>query len=275
MKKRWKIFWIVCGGIAAAGILLCVMGLAAGAVTQIAGFIHSRGGTEPYIDPEYEPDMENREDVTAFTGISSMEIDVTDIGVDVRTYDGEEILVDIGSLRSDLRDQVEISQQNGELEIVLDRDQKIWDTNENGTIYVSVPGSLRFDEVTGDLGTGLLEMSGIQTGTLSLDVGVGTAEVNDFTADNLEVNCGVGSVVLNGETAVRAKICCSVGEVTYTAAGAKEDYDYILSCGLGEVLVDSEVYSDLGEENIRVDRAGNRVIEAECSIGSIVIRFEE
>ena len=54
--------------------------------------------------------------------------------------------------------------------------------------------------------------------------------------------------------------------------GTKSDYNYNLECGVGEIILGDETYSGLGGEK-RVQNGGNKLIEAECSVGRIQIAF--
>lgn len=300
MKKRWKIFWIVCAVLTAAGIILAAAGTALGGLTMLRSendetFVESvldslgiRGRTtvtyqsDPDDLPElsedggskdygYVPDTPDGELVTAYDGISELNLDLGGLGVCIIPYDGDQIIVDISRLRADLRDDVNIEQNGGELE--LKAATRKWNTNGGSIAYISVPRGILFESIAADVKAGLLEMADIEVNELSVKVGAGQIVAESVSAESLEADCGAGQITFSGDITLGADINCDVGEVFFTTPGTVDDYDYELSCSLGEITLGERAYSGFSNK-VNIDNESGRLIKAECDMGSIKIMFE-
>lgn len=302
MKKGWKIFWIVCAALACAGILLAAAGAALGglqllrhpediSVTVMPGWLEriveeaedgaggeardvagalTDGGAsdESYIPPEADGDR-----VFAYDGVRELSLDVGGVGVLVLPWDGDEILVDLSEARSDIRENLEVSQEEGKLRVESRGGGHHLHTNDTGMLYISVPRGAYYDSVSADVGMGFLEVREIAASELSLEVGAGQIVAEDITAVSVEADCGAGQIIFSGDVETEADINCDIGEVLYTAAGTAEDYDYELSCSVGELVLDGEAYSAL-ENEVVIENGSERSISAECRMGRIEIMFE-
>lgn len=300
MRKGWKIFWIVCAVLAAVGLFSAVAGTALGGLTilrtgnqaerlvswldrlGIDGKTEFSGSVE---DPKDLPDIIEEEinggaysvgdadgvTVIDYEGVDRISLDADGIGISVKPYDGECVRVDTSRLREDLQGEIQISQDGGELDVELKRQN--WGTEDSGMLYINVPQGSRFREISAEVGAGLLEMEGIETEEMSLDVGAGQISAGSFYAEKLEADCGAGQIVLDGETVSEAKLSCDLGEIRYTAAGQMETYDYEVSCSAGEIVIGSESYSGINNK-IDIDNGSGSRIEADCKMGRIEISFQ-
>ncbi|MCC2255132.1 DUF4097 domain-containing protein [Ruminococcus sp. CLA-AA-H200] len=300
MRKGWKIFWIVCAVLAAVGLFSAVAGTALGGLTilrtgnqaerlvswldrlGIDGKTEFSGSVE---DPKDLPDIIEEEinggaysvgdadgvTVIDYEGVDRISLDADGIGISVKPYDGEYVRVDTSRLREDLQGEIQISQDGGELDVELKRQN--WGTEDSGMLYINVPQGSRFREISAEVGAGLLEMEGIETEEMSLDVGAGQISAGSFYAEKLEADCGAGQIVLDGETVSEAKLSCDLGEIRYTAAGQMETYDYEVSCSAGEIVIGSESYSGINNK-IDIDNGSGSRIEADCKMGRIEISFQ-
>ncbi len=298
MKKGWKIFWIICAVLAAVGIFLAVAGTALGGLVMLRddrgeGILRSwldrfgirqevtvmseieevTDGSLVYAEPDGK-------DVTSYAGIDELEIELTGMGVRVMpydesggtAYDGENIIVDISGCREDLKDRISVSQDGAELRVEMEH--RGWlGTQNSGIIYISVPRGKYFEKISADAKAGLIELTEIEAGELSAKTGAGQIIASSFSVNRLDADCGVGQITLEGEVADRAKINCNVGEVLCTLSGTADAYDYEVKCSVGELLIDGESYSGIGNK-MKIDNGSGRRIEAECNMGTVEIMFE-
>ena len=295
MKKRWKIFWIVCAILAVAGILLSVAGVAMGGLTLLRSTrdeeivqsvldrlgIGIRGEVTNTADVVEIPDDTVNENhvsgepdgdrITAYEGVGELSFDLGGLGVVAVPYEGSEILVDTSELHPDLRSAVDIVQDGNELELTAKN--RRWNTNDGSMIYISIPQGTYFDSVSANVGAGLLEMNGISAGEISMNVGAGQIIAEDITAEDVEAYCSAGQIVMSGEVMRETDIECSLGEVLFTAAGTQDMYDYELACGMGELVVGDRTYSGLSNA-FSVDNGSGRMITADCAMGRIEISYE-
>ena len=185
MKKGWKVFWIVCAVMAAAGIAMTVTGIALGGLAMLsnadeAGPVHDwlqRTGRRV----ETENTVPDGEMITAYEGIDEISLDLSNLGIVVTPSDSEAVIVDTSQLRSDIREDVVISQNGGELEMETDGHSGFhWNADDPGMLYISIPRGAYYNSFSADVGAGLLEMEGVSAGEISLEVGAGQIIAEGF-----------------------------------------------------------------------------------------------
>lgn len=297
MKRRWKIFWIVCAVLAAAGLILTAAGIILGAPVsgsegerRLAAWLEEfrensadAGSRElEKIDAipsssgytAQEPDGEN---ILGFEGVQNLEIDVTELAVIVNVYDGGQVTVDMKRLDSEVREQMKIRMHGGKLEIEAEEKDRFRSlaadhTSDELTLFISIPQDTEMEEITADVGAGYLEMTGISAKKLSVSADAGKADISGFSAERLEAECGAGQLVLEGRASEKAKLECGAGEVIYTVPGVREDYNYEMECDVGKIEIGGDSYSGLGVER-KEDNGSPHLIEAECRMGRIEILF--
>ena len=280
MKKGWKVFWIVCAVMAAAGIVMTAAGIALGGAAMLSsadesGPVHEwlqRSGrivTENTAPGEPDGDM-----ITAYEGIDEISMDLSGLGVIAEPTDGDDVIIDTSQLRADIREALVITQDGGKLEMETDSHRGFGrNASDPGMLYISLPQGAYYNSFSADVGAGFLEMRGISAGEISLDVGAGQIIAEGFYADVLEVDCGAGQITLQGEVVENADLNCDIGEVLFTLPGEMEVYNYELSCSAGELIVGDEAYSGL-RNKMKIDNGSSCLIEAECRIGRMEIMFE-
>jgi hypothetical protein len=87
------------------------------------------------------------------------------------------------------------------------------------------------------------------------------------------VSVGMGSVRLTGDVTERLDGECSMGELKLTLAGTQTDFDYDLSCGMGELKVGDDSYNGLAQEK-QISNNASKNMELECAMGSVVVEFK-
>lgn len=312
MKKSWKAFWIVCISLAVLGIALCIAGLVLGATVsgiREAFGIHDRWENyflDDYDDLEYGGSVskgteytegvegldggrehaasvghhtENGASVSRFSGIRELDIDVTCLEVQIVKGEESDIIVDTSDITDKMLKDLVIPKKDGELKIEL-KERKVWENwsknqyKSQGVLLIQIPEGMQFDEVSLLVGAGILYADDIQAKELDIEVGAGQVSLDSFTADELSLECGAGEASVRGEAVHEANIECGVGSVMYTAVGYQQDYNYELSCGIGELMVGNDSFSGLGKEH-SIDNGGSKSMDIECGIGSVTVAFEE
>ena len=166
------------------------------------------------------------------------------------------------------------------------------DGNLGGSICLYVPEGYYFENTSLDLGAGSLSVEELQTGALEANVGAGKMTFEKLDADQAELDCGagqmtveelssrvaevsvgMGSVRLNGDVTERLDGECSMGELKLTLAGAQTDFNYDLSCGMGELKVGDDSYNGLAQEK-QINNNASKNMELECAMGSVVVEFK-
>lgn len=297
MKKRWKIFWVMCISLSVLGIALCISGILLGAtaerIREVFGIRHT---TAEDIETYFAKDYEYAEDYDGSTGgvssydsskkdadggehlfsdIEELEIDVTCLDVEISEGDDRQIRVNTGDLEQDILDDLTISEKEKELKIEM-KNKKKWENLGNqykGRLTIQVPADLQFKEASVKVGAGVLTAEDLQAEEMDIEVGAGQVYLNSFYAKEVDLECGAGEADLYGEITKEIKIECGVGKVHYTAEGSQEDYDYEVSCGIGSVTVGGDSYSGLGGER-KISNGGSKKMEIECGIGLVDVSFD-
>ncbi len=302
MKKGWKVFWIVCAVMAAAGIVMTAGGIALGGLTMLSSADES-GPVHDWLqrtgrivrentasdelddlsditmdsgdyDGGYVPGEPDGNMITAYDGITEISLDLSYLSVIVSPSDSDAVIVDTSQLSSEIRGDIVISQDGGELELETEGHRGLkWNTAGTEMLYISIPQGTHYNSFSADVGAGLLELEGISAGEISLEAGAGQIIAEGFYTDVLEADCGAGQVTLQGEVVQNADLNCDIGEVLFTLPGEREAYNYELSCSAGELIVGDEAYSGIRNQ-MKIDNGSSCLIEAECRIGRMELMFE-
>ena len=110
------------------------------------------------------------------------------------------------------------------------------------------------EECTADVGAGEIDLHNIEAAKVLLNADVGKIDVDKVTADDIIIDCGIGSID---------------AEVT----GHEDDYNYDISCSVGEVSVGDHDYAGFGSKK-KIDNSADKKMEINCNIGEVDISFE-
>lgn len=279
MKKKWKIFWIVCGVFAVVGVGFCVTGVALGANVPQAFAMISR---EDKIEDCYDETFHNEDcyDET-FYNIESLNLDVK--LSDVYFVEGNEgevrVTVDYSNPDSS---KVYVTQDANKLTIESKGDKKWWYKNyteDRRVITVYVPSKLM--DVALDIQMGYLSCDAINASEISIDVDAAQAIISSMRARKAKIELAAGSVEAYGNIGETTEIDCDAGEVVFHATGAKEDYDYDVDCKTGNVEIEGENYHKDHIEHHKEAHKGQdcegkhcgRKMNVECEAGTVSVFF--
>ena len=96
--------------------------------------------------------------------------------------------------------------------------------------------------------------------------------VEELNSRVTEVSVGMGSVRLTGDVTESLTGDCSMGELKATLAGAQTDFNYDLSCGMGELKVGDDSYSGMAQEK-KIDNHADKNMQLDCAMGSVKVEF--
>lgn len=168
-------------------------------------------------------------------------------------------------------------------------------SNNNMKVYLYLPKDMNYEEIEIELGAGLIELEGMpDVGKLDVDIGAGALTLSGIECKELDAGVGAGElilrqVVVNGDTELEVNaghiggdaqilgnldVKCSLGAAELTLAGSEEDFNYRVECAAGEVQFGSQAFTALAAER-KIDNGAERMIDLDCSMGSIVLSFEE
>jgi len=262
MKNKWKKFWIACGAIAGLGVLLLVIAMIQGVTwgdyrAQFPdGISIGSGRVGINIGSLGRGSREHRSE--SFSNIENLDIQIGLARLEMITHDEDTIRVEVEDSGNN---RIEYYERNGTLYIeTRNRGGVNFSFGRGGTdtpaIYVYLPQDIEFEEVDISVGAGeLIAEGGLLARELNVEVGAGRVVIEK--ADFIE----------------EASIRCGAGEVILTLIGAKEDYDFRLTYGIGRIVVGDSSHAGLGG-NIILDHGQDRPLTIDYGVGSVEVHFE-
>lgn len=185
------------------------------------------------------------DEVQKYRGIRQIDADISAGTLEIRKTTDSEVKVETAGMKSSWG----FKQRQDEDTLVLSMKKKVSTKNVKSKVTVYLPKNLELQDVSMNLGAGVLYIEDITTGSLDIDMGAGQATVEQFKAGGLTVSCGAGEVTMTGEVETGADLECGTGQITYHATGSEEDYNYDVKAGIGDIAIGSRSISGLGKEN--------------------------
>lgn len=162
-------------------------------------------------------------------------------------------------------------------------------------IIVEIPGGTRFEKVELDVGASTLnfeigsvtckEMSltvGAGTVTvgdltveekLDVEIGVGTAELYGISCGTLDAECGMGEFIMDGAVSGDIDAECSMGSMVLELDGNESDYNYDLSCGMGDLTINESSFGGIGGSRQIRNQNAVGTIRLDCGMGTLDLQI--
>ena len=264
MKKGTKGMLIAAGAFAVAGIGLCIGGISVAAVETggnvfdqagqllqdndypLAGLIHLGHAQYHSSDIDWDALDGNTVDMDF---ASDLEISLKYDELLIQEYDGDKIRVNVAN---DTKNDVVVKETSGKITIT---DTRSGNVKKKKQIKVSIPSVKEFDTVS--LGVDAVEFCGygnITAAKCDLQVGAGTIDIDQIDVQKLNADCGAG-------------------EIDMVVTGKEKDYNYDLSCGMGEINLEDSEYSGIGIEKNISNEGARKDMVLECGMGEIDVEF--
>ncbi len=132
---------------------------------------------------------------------------------------------------------------------------------EKISINVNAGECLAYEKLTAlaefrvDVGAGQIDLEAIAAPEVFLNADVGQIDTETITADNLYIDCGIGSI--------DAQVC-----------GKEQDYNYEISCNMGEVSIGDHDFHAIGA-NKKIDNSVDKTMQIDCNIGEVDVSFDD
>ena len=284
MKKGTKGMLIAAGVFAVAGIGLCVSAVSMGAakegsqvVDQVVSAFRDNAYPEAgliHLGKAYRNSGNGKlsdEDAVS-TNVAfkkNLEISLKYDELILQEYDGDVIKVDT------------INNEKGDVVISEDADKiTIKDTHAGTTrtkkqVMVSIPSGTAFDSVSLGVDAGTIELYGeIKADQFYAEVGAGEFDASaTITADKCDLQVGAGTIDIETIDAKEISADCGTGEIDMELSGKEQDYNYEISCGIGEIDINDSQFSGLGVEKTISNDGAKRKVTLECGMGEIDVSF--
>lgn len=284
MKKGTKGMLIAAGIFAVAGIGLCIGGISVAAVETggnvfdqagqllqdndypLAGLIHWGNAQYHSSDIDWDALDGNTVDMDF---ASDLEISLKYDELLIQEYDGDKIRVNVAN---DAKNDVVVKETSGKITIT---DTRSGNVKKKKQIKVIVPSGKDFDTVSlgVDMGTIDLECD-LKVQELSVEVGAGEfSGYGNITAAYCDLQVGAGTIDIDQLDIQKLNADCSAGEIDMVVTGKEKDYNYDLSCGMGEINLEDSEYSGIGIEKNISNEGARKDMVLECGMGEIDVEF--
>ena len=284
MKKGTKGMLIAVGAFAVAGIGFCIGGISVAAVETggnvfdqagqllqdndypLAGLIHWGNAQYHSSDIDWDALDGNTVDMDF---ASDLEISLKYDELLIQEYDGDKIRVNVAN---DAKNDVVVKETSGKITIT---DTRSGNVKKKKQIKVIVPSGKDFDTVSlgVDMGTIDLECD-LKVQKLSVEVGAGEfSGYGNITAAYCDLQVGAGTIDIDQLDIQKLNADCSAGEIDMVVTGKEKDYNYDLSCGMGEINLEDSEYSGIGIEKNISNEGARKDMVLECGMGEIDVEF--
>ena len=284
MKKGTKGMLIAAGAFAVAGIGFCIGGISVAAVETggnvfdqagqllqdndypLAGLIHWGNAQYHSSDIDWDALDGNTVDMDF---ASDLEISLKYDELLIQEYDGDKIRVNVAN---DAKNDVVVKETSGKITIT---DTRSGNAKKKKQIKVIVPSGKDFDTVSlgVDMGTIDLECD-LKVQELSVEVGAGEfSGYGNITAAYCDLQVGAGTIDIDQLDIQKLNADCGAGEIDMVVTGKEKDYNYDLSCGMGEINLEDSEYSGIGIEKNISNEGARKDMVLECGMGEIDVEF--
>lgn len=284
MKKGTKGMLIAAGAFAVAGIVFCIGGISVAAVETggnvfdqagqllqdndypLAGLIHWGNAQYHSSDIDWDALDGNTVDMDF---ASDLEISLKYDELLIQEYDGDKIRVNVAN---DAKNDVVVKETSGKITIT---DTRSGNVKKKKQIKVIVPSGKDFDTISlgVDMGTIDLECD-LKVQELSVEVGAGEfSGYGNITAAYCDLQVGAGTIDIDQLDIQKLNADCSAGEIDMVVTGKEKDYNYDLSCGMGEINLEDSEYSGIGIEKNISNEGARKDMVLECGMGEIDVEF--
>lgn len=273
------------GSLIIGGIGLSIAGVALGGKTQVSyGGIHqffeqadASFETIGYVDGNKGQNIIKKENSVISEKLEHFtNIDIAVGTIALNVVEGEAYKIDI-----DIKSHVALSYgvKGNTLYVKQKNEEYSHGINLNdvsdGSITITVPGAIKFEEIEIDLGVGMGLIEGIKTKELNIESGVGFVKIKQVIADEVNISGGVGNLEINGLTSEKTKVEGGVGSIqVYDLKSSKLE----ASIGVGSVLIEGDIDGNIniegglgGLELALVGRESDYNYSIERGAGKIII----
>lgn len=216
--------------------------------------------------------------------------------VDIKEGDTDKITVKVTGKRSSTKYSCDLD--NGELTIKGDQKTKLVHIGNGNAleIYITIPaqtnlklfdldfyaGEVFVNLPTSDLDdskfnvdAGKLTVANLNSKNLVIDIGAGEMDGEYLKSETATIDCGMGETDIE-KFIVTKNLDASVGmgEINLTLGGKRNDYNYKISCGMGDLKVGEQSYSGLSND-ATIDNGTQTDVQLDCGMGSLEVDFED
>lgn len=236
------------------------------------------------------------EESLSFETVSSIFMDLNLCDLTIKKHDGDQILLEITNGQDTFS-----CQQDGDCLIIKDdRYTSRTDFQEEALFLTVLLPERTYDQldISIDVGDVRTEELSCQTLNVQTDVGdmvfdtlslreaalstgVGDMKIGQITASSqVSLESGTGDLKVDSFDGAELTINCDLGDVDVTACGRESDYNYDLTCDIGDLTLhhkeahDNGHHQELGH-HLASDHNSDRSLSLYCGFGDLTLTFTE
>ena len=204
-----------------------------------------------------------------------LELDCVDFMVQETEEDTEHILI---AAEIDDADGFECSVQKGMLYILYRWKKRIFRHAANkARITLRIPKGKAYSVFALKIGAGNADLKhvALHCKTLNLEAGAGNIEIGAVReSQSVFMKIGAGHVSVESAQASDVRVECGVGECQLGLEGRENDYNYEISCGIGDIRINDSRMKQIGAGELRKNTQALGTVKLSCGVGEIVIHTE-
>lgn len=256
-----KTTWLVIISLFVAFVLF-ITGVVLGGVNELANVYHEGdlNISLPFIRTK---DLDKE-----FENIKNLDIEASAGSFEIIEYNGSTIKVDANSVSY----RTELYEKNNTLVFKDSFRFDIFSINTNRKVKIYVPENYQFNIVKIDIDGALFKTTNLLMDALEVDIDAGSFKAEKITTNKTSIDVDAGDAEIDLLDSRRTEFDTDVGSIRVTMVGSESDYSYEADCDLGDIEIGSYRESGLSDEYQY--RGGDRTIEADCNVGSIIVKME-
>lgn len=284
MKRFTKTALILSGVAAGIGVICMVVSIIMGMTKD--GFIHmvedgrfsfrfGRNNAIHIFDFDDEPeDMKDGTVTIDEVGEGVLNIDLEYAGGKLEICYG-----DVENIQLEKKNAAGISWSYEEDTLHIVEKETVFSDYADVSLKIILPENTTYGEINLEIGASQATIDGITADEIDIIVGAGQANITNLHAKEVGLEVGAGEANVTNLNVENLDMEVGVGQVDVQVCGAESDYNYNVECGIGSVKIGDNSYDGLGAEFNSAHHNDNnhtdRLIDIECGIGEVVVKFTE
>lgn len=273
MKRGWKIFWVIVAVLIAFGFICGAIALALGVTTADLNTEFVVQKETSFIGKEIRDTLEKSSRQYEFSDITDLDISVGACEVVIQESNTDSVRVDVSTTGQD----ISMENDNGTLIIETTRTVDLSDMFYSkrkmaGILKIYVPEDMQFSSADLEFGACDVEISDLDIEQMTLSLGASECNMERMNVQSFIVEVGAGDFEYSGSISGNAEIGCGAGDVELELSGRKEEFNYSLSGGMGEIEIGEMKYGSLAVDK-SIDNSAQKNMSIECGMGNVSVDF--
>lgn len=254
MKKLFKTFFVLSIILLVSGAGIALAGVSMGGTLDL---LWKNTGTQSVPDGDNIQDTENIKEL-------HIEMATGEMIIEQGSYESVMVAADDSKMKVD-------TNVDGD-DLYIECHGKLG--GQGGVTKIYLPSDLKLEQIEIDLGAGAVTADSLIADEISIEVGAGSFESQDLLkAKQLHCDVGMGEILIAKANCDHTELSCSMGTIEIIMEGTMQDYYLDGECALGEINCAGMEWNSSDEIHAGT-QTSDKIIEAECSMGSITIDFE-